>query len=179
MAAAEELRSGSRSEGAGSENPARHVGHGADRHRSRAGHADRALGGGLPARRPSRRLSPRWIDVRRTADRDRAARTRAGGDCRRRPARRQDRHTPAGSRSNQEAAMRRRPLLWGAAGLVVIGAASTFLFAVPALPDRGNALPTTHTARGPLKLTAYATGEIRAGRTATLVVPPAGGTLRL
>ena len=33
--------------------------------------------------------------------------------------------------------------------------------------------------RGPLKLTVYATGELRAGRTATLVVPPAGGTLRL
>jgi multidrug resistance efflux pump len=73
----------------------------------------------------------------------------------------------------------RRPVFWGLAGLAVIGAASTFLFAVPALPERGNDLPSTRIVRGPLKLTVYATGEIRAGRTATLVVPPAGGTLRL
>ena len=75
--------------------------------------------------------------------------------------------------------MTRRPVFWGLAGLAVIGAASTFLFAVPALPERGNDLPSTRIVRGPLKLTVYATGEIRAGRTATLVVPPAGGTLRL
>lgn len=76
--------------------------------------------------------------------------------------------------------MTRRPVLWGVAALVVVAAASTFLFAVPTLPDRGgNGLPTTRITRGPLKLTVYATGEIRAGRTATLVVPPAGGSLRL
>jgi HlyD family secretion protein len=75
--------------------------------------------------------------------------------------------------------VKRRPLLWGAASLVVVAAASTFLFAVPSLPERGNGPPTTRISRGPLKLTVYATGEIRAGRTATLVVPPAGGTLRL
>jgi HlyD family secretion protein len=76
--------------------------------------------------------------------------------------------------------MTRRPVLWGVAALVVVAAASTYLFAVPTLPDRGgNGLPTTRIARAPLKLTVYATGEIRAGRTATLVVPPAGGTLRL
>jgi HlyD family secretion protein len=75
--------------------------------------------------------------------------------------------------------MRRRPLLWGAAGVAIAAISSSFLFAVPALPDRGTDLPTTRIARAPLKLTVYATGEIRAGRTATLVVPPAGGTLRL
>ena len=73
----------------------------------------------------------------------------------------------------------RRPLLWLAAGVVVAAAVSPFLFAVPALPDRGNQLPTTTIARSPLKLTVYANGEVRAGRTATLVAPPAGGTLRL
>jgi HlyD family secretion protein len=74
---------------------------------------------------------------------------------------------------------KRRVLLWCAAGLVVVAAASPFLFAVPALPERTNELPTTRIGRAPLKLTVYATGEIRAGRTATLVAPPAGGTLRL
>jgi HlyD family secretion protein len=74
----------------------------------------------------------------------------------------------------------RRTLIWVAAGLAVIAAASPFLFAVPERPDRGtDLLPTTRVTRGPLKLTVYANGEIRAGRTATLVVPPAGGTLRL
>jgi HlyD family secretion protein len=76
--------------------------------------------------------------------------------------------------------VKRRPLFWGVAALVAVGAASTFLFAVPTLPERSDTgLPTTRITRGQLKLTVYATGEIRAGRTATLVVPPAGGTLRL
>lgn len=75
--------------------------------------------------------------------------------------------------------MKRRALIWGIAGLVVVAAATPFLFAVPSLPDRGDAVPSTKITRGPLKLTVYATGEIRAGRTATLVAPPAGGQLRL
>ena len=75
--------------------------------------------------------------------------------------------------------MKRRAWLWSAAGLVIIAVASPFLFAVPSLPDSGTGLPTTRIVRGPLKLTVYATGEVRAGRTATLVVPQAGGTLRL
>ena len=75
--------------------------------------------------------------------------------------------------------MKRRAWLWGAAGLVTVAVASPFLFAVPSLPDSGTGLPTTRIVRGPLKLTVYATGEVRAGRTATLVVPQAGGTLRL
>lgn len=75
--------------------------------------------------------------------------------------------------------MKRRPLLWGAVGLIAVLAASPFLFAVPELPDRGTDLPTTRILRAPLKLTVYASGEVRAGRTATLVAPPAGGSLRL
>lgn len=75
--------------------------------------------------------------------------------------------------------MRRRALVWGIAGLAVVAAATPFLFAVPSLPDRGETVPSTRITRAPLKLTVYATGEIRAGRTATLVAPPAGGQLRL
>lgn len=75
--------------------------------------------------------------------------------------------------------MKRKAVIWGLSGLVVIAAASPFLFAVPSLPERGDAVPSTAITRAPLKLTVYATGEIRAGRTATLVAPPAGGQLRL
>src|SRR5207248_11345357 len=87
---------------------------------------------------------------------------------------------PAGAGTDPEAAVKRRWLLWAAAGVAAIAAASTFLVAGASLPTaRETGLPTTRITRAPLKLTVYATGEIRAGRTATLVVPPAGGTLRL
>jgi multidrug efflux pump subunit AcrA (membrane-fusion protein) len=47
------------------------------------------------------------------------------------------------------------------------------------LPDTRPAVPTAKVIRGPLKLTVYATGELRAGRTVSLVAPPAGGALRI
>lgn len=74
---------------------------------------------------------------------------------------------------------RRRSLIWVAAVIVVAAAGVVLAIAVPALPDSTPDIPTTTVARGPLKLTVYADGELRAGRTATLVAPPAGGTLRL
>jgi multidrug efflux pump subunit AcrA (membrane-fusion protein) len=49
----------------------------------------------------------------------------------------------------------------------------------PVLPDARPAVPTAKVVRGPLKLTVYATGELRAGRTINLVAPPAGGSLRI
>ena len=52
----------------------------------------------------------------------------------------------------------RRFLLWGAAGLIVVAAASSFVLAGPSLPDRGAGLPSARVTRGPLKLTVYATG---------------------
>jgi multidrug efflux pump subunit AcrA (membrane-fusion protein) len=75
--------------------------------------------------------------------------------------------------------MKGRRTLWGGAILAVLAIGATFALAVPALPDRKPDIPSTRVVRGPLKLTVYATGELRAGRTATLVAPPAGGTLRL
>ena len=33
--------------------------------------------------------------------------------------------------------------------------------------------------RGPLKLNVHATGELRAGRTVTMITPPVGGMLRI
>src|SRR5262249_157139 len=47
------------------------------------------------------------------------------------------------------------------------------------LPERRLAVPTAKVVRGPLKLTVFATGELRAGRTTNLVAPPAGGSLRI
>lgn len=70
-------------------------------------------------------------------------------------------------------------MVWAGAVVVVLAIGATLALAVPALPDRKPDMPTTRVVRGPLKLTAHATGELRAGRTATLVAPPAGGMLRL
>jgi multidrug efflux pump subunit AcrA (membrane-fusion protein) len=70
-------------------------------------------------------------------------------------------------------------MVWAGAVVVVLAIGATLALAVPALPDRKPDIPTTRVVRGPLKLTAHATGELRAGRTATLVAPPAGGMLRL
>ncbi len=49
----------------------------------------------------------------------------------------------------------------------------------PVLPDTRPSVPVAKVVRGPLKLTVFATGELRAGRTMNLVAPPAGGTLRI
>ncbi len=64
-----------------------------------------------------------------------------------------------------------------AVATIAIGTAITM--AVPAIPARTTPVPTSRVAKGPLKLTVYATGELRAGRTVTLVAPPAGGMLRI
>jgi HlyD family secretion protein len=69
-------------------------------------------------------------------------------------------------------------------GVIVIVAiaalAATFATgASPVLPERRGVVPTAKAVRGPLKLTVYATGELRAGRTVNLMAPPAGGMLRI
>ena len=74
--------------------------------------------------------------------------------------------------------MRRRIVLPMVA-LGVIAAAGAAALAVPTLPARRNAVPTARVTKGPLKLTVHATGELRAGRTVTLVTPPVGGMLRI
>jgi multidrug resistance efflux pump len=73
----------------------------------------------------------------------------------------------------------RRVAIWLVALGLVAAAGAALAVAVPTLPDGRVEIPTTKVARGPLKLTVYATGELRAGRTATLVAPPSGGSLRL
>jgi multidrug efflux pump subunit AcrA (membrane-fusion protein) len=66
--------------------------------------------------------------------------------------------------------------------LVVVGivaAVAAAAVAVPGLPARRDAVPTARVTKGPLKLTVHATGELRAGRTVTMVTPPVGGMLRI
>ena len=72
-----------------------------------------------------------------------------------------------------------RGLFWGA-GVVAVGAVTAaFVNGSTVLPDTRPAVPTAKVVRGSLKLTVYATGELRAGRTVNLVAPPAGGALRI
>jgi len=73
----------------------------------------------------------------------------------------------------------RRGVGWAAA-VVTAGAITAALASGSSvLPDTRPAVPTAKVIRGPLKLTVYATGELRAGRTVSLVAPPAGGALRI
>ncbi len=74
--------------------------------------------------------------------------------------------------------MRRRIVL-GAIALVILVAIGAAAVAVPRLPARGTGVPTTRVTKGPLKLTVHAIGDLRAGRTVTLVAPPVGGMLRI
>ncbi len=72
-----------------------------------------------------------------------------------------------------------RGLFWGA-GVVAVGAVTAaFVSGSTVLPDTRPAVPVAKVVRGSLKLTVYATGELRAGRTVNLVAPPAGGALRI
>jgi HlyD family secretion protein len=75
--------------------------------------------------------------------------------------------------------MTRRRLVGPAIAAAVLAVGAGIVFAVPRLPERGNTVPTAFVTKGPLKVTVHATGELRAGRTMTLVTPPVGGMLRI
>jgi HlyD family secretion protein len=62
----------------------------------------------------------------------------------------------------------------------VIAAGAVITRALPKLPAAGSTIPTARVAKTPLKLTVHAIGDLRAGRTVTLIAPPVGGgTLRI
>jgi HlyD family secretion protein len=63
--------------------------------------------------------------------------------------------------------------------LGLVAAAGAAAVAVPSLPVRRDTVPTTRATKGPLKLTVHGIGDLRAGRTVTLVTPPVGGMLRI
>ena len=70
-------------------------------------------------------------------------------------------------------------VMWLGVLVAVAAVAATLATGAPVIPDRGASVPTAKVIKGPLKLTVYATGELRAGRTVSLMAPPAGGTLRI
>jgi HlyD family secretion protein len=65
------------------------------------------------------------------------------------------------------------------AAIAIVAAAAAAARAVPGLPARRDPVPTARVTKGPLKLRVNATGELRAGRTVTMVTPPVGGMLRI
>ncbi len=75
--------------------------------------------------------------------------------------------------------MNRRRVIWTAVIVLLVAAAVAIPLALPKLPARSDSTPTAKVAKGPLKLTVYATGELRAGRTVNLITPSAGGMLRI
>jgi multidrug resistance efflux pump len=75
--------------------------------------------------------------------------------------------------------MKRRLVRFLVAIVILIAVGAAIAIAVPRLPERGSAIPTSRVTRGPLKLTVYATGDLRAGRSMTLTAPPVGGLLRV
>ena len=95
-----------------------------------------------------------------------------------RRARRQDRAAPAAARRDQEDRVKRRIMLLIVV-VAIVGIGAALIVAVPRLPDRGSSVPTARVSKTPLKLTVHATGDLRAGRTMTLVAPPVGGMLRI
>jgi HlyD family secretion protein len=69
--------------------------------------------------------------------------------------------------------------LWGLGALAaLVGLALAGLTLTPRRVA-ARSVPTARVTRGPLKLDVHATGELRAGRVASLAAPPVGGTLRL
>jgi len=63
--------------------------------------------------------------------------------------------------------------------VILVAAAASFVKAGPVLQDRRSLVPTAKVVRGPLKLTVYATGDLRAGRTVNLMAPSVGGQIRI
>jgi HlyD family secretion protein len=73
----------------------------------------------------------------------------------------------------------RRSTVRAAVILLVLAVGAAVTIALPKLPDNAPVTPTAKVVKGPLKLTVYATGELRAGRTMTLVTPSVGAMLRI
>jgi HlyD family secretion protein len=72
-----------------------------------------------------------------------------------------------------------RKITWAALIVVVIAAGAAITLGMPSLPERSDGIPTTRVVKGALELNVYANGELRAGRTVTLITPAVGGMLRI
>jgi len=73
----------------------------------------------------------------------------------------------------------KRRVVWAGLVVIAIGLAAAMAIAVPRLPEKSGGPPTAKVVRGPLKLNVHATGELRAGRTVSMITPPVGGMLRI
>jgi len=73
----------------------------------------------------------------------------------------------------------KKRVIWVGVFVVLVAVAASFTMAGTVLPERRSSVPTAKVVQGPLKLTVFATGELRAGRTMSLMAPPAGGSLRI
>jgi multidrug efflux pump subunit AcrA (membrane-fusion protein) len=73
----------------------------------------------------------------------------------------------------------KRRVIWIALVAVVIAAGAAIAVGMPRMPERSVGIPTARVMKGALELNVHATGELRAGRTVTLITPPVGGMLRI
>ena len=72
-----------------------------------------------------------------------------------------------------------RRITWLALVLIVIAAGAGMAVVTPRMTERVSGIPTARVVSGTLALNVHATGELRAGRTMTLITPPVGGMLRI
>ena len=89
-----------------------------------------------------------------------------------------------GGRSHTGAAMTGRRLFGGVTAvvllaLVAVGAVRVGRNGAAAAPPSDPLVPTTRVTRGPLELSVHANGELRASKSAMLIAPSVGGTLRI
>jgi HlyD family secretion protein len=77
--------------------------------------------------------------------------------------------------------MRLRRLFWPSLVMLVVLGGAGIVYAVQNWSaERHDGVPTTKVTRGDLKLDVYATGELRSGRSISLIAPPiSGGSLRI
>jgi len=73
----------------------------------------------------------------------------------------------------------KRRIIWIALILIVAAVGVAVAIGMPRLPESPSGVPTARVTKGPLDLNVHATGELRAGRTVTMVTPPVGGMLRI
>jgi HlyD family secretion protein len=73
----------------------------------------------------------------------------------------------------------KRRIIWVALLLLVGAVGAAVAMGMPRLPERSNGVPTARVTKGALELNVHATGELRAGRTVTMITPPVGGMLRI
>jgi multidrug resistance efflux pump len=82
--------------------------------------------------------------------------------------------------------MKKRGLLFGGVGLVVLAGAAVFAWKLrasaapaPAANDGGPLVPTATVVKGSIALNVHTTGELRAARSMMMAAPSVGGTLRI